>query len=428
MRGRVDAVREAADHDRAPARPGRPASAVGEREAGGRRAAAAHDRHDGVLGEPRERLVGAAAQEEAERRVGEVAEPLRVAGLGLADVGDARVGEAARRPPATSMAARRREGLLEVGCRTGAAPVPGGPARSARGRGGPPAAREARWRSRPRPWASRARPSGQSGAPAVTRPRPRRPARGSRWPRPGGRSRPARCRRGRRRSGRRAGAGRGPRAESPRRSTARPRSVAAAGSRAAAARASAGPSSAFGRACPRACARARAAATALADRGARLRRRAAHQLRRGPAGAPRRGGRCGRRRARRGARGRPRPAPAGRRSAARGRRRSRTDTGCPRRRSSGRAGKRALAIARVTSMRPSSSGWRSASSTDGAKAQTSSRKSTPWWARLTSPGRGTRPPPDEARGRDRVVGRPERPPRAPAGSPGRGARRPSGCA
>ena len=60
---------------------------------------------------------------------------------------------------------------------------------------------------------------------------------------------------------------------------------------------------------------------------------------------------------------------------------------------SGRAGKRALAIARATSIRPSSSGWRRASRAEGAKAQTSSRKSTPWWARLTSPGRGRRPPP-----------------------------------
>ena len=67
--------------------------------------------------------------------------------------------------------------------------------------------------------------------------------------------------------------------------------------------------------------------------------------------------------------------------------------GLPAQTSSGRAGKRALIIARVTSMRPSSSGWRRASSTEGAKAQTSSRKSTPWWARLTSPGRGSRPPP-----------------------------------
>ena len=48
---------------------------------------------------------------------------------------------------------------------------------------------------------------------------------------------------------------------------------------------------------------------------------------------------------------------------------------------------------------PSSSGWRSTSSADRRNSGNSSRKSTPRWARLTSPGRGMRAAADEARRR-----------------------------
>ena len=42
---------------------------------------------------------------------------------------------------------------------------------------------------------------------------------------------------------------------------------------------------------------------------------------------------------------------------------------------------------------PSSSGWRSASSDGRANSDSSSRKSTPWWASVASPGGGWAPPP-----------------------------------
>ena len=48
---------------------------------------------------------------------------------------------------------------------------------------------------------------------------------------------------------------------------------------------------------------------------------------------------------------------------------------------------------RTIATRPSSSGWRSASSAERANSDSSSRNSTPWWASVISPGNGTVPPP-----------------------------------
>ena len=48
---------------------------------------------------------------------------------------------------------------------------------------------------------------------------------------------------------------------------------------------------------------------------------------------------------------------------------------------------------RTIATRPSSSGWRSASSDERANSDSSSRNSTPWWASVISPGSGTVPPP-----------------------------------
>ena len=48
---------------------------------------------------------------------------------------------------------------------------------------------------------------------------------------------------------------------------------------------------------------------------------------------------------------------------------------------------------RTITIRPSSSGWRSASSDERANSDSSSRNSTPWWASVTSPGAGWAPPP-----------------------------------
>jgi hypothetical protein len=61
-----------------------------------------------------------------------------------------------------------------------------------------------------------------------------------------------------------------------------------------------------------------------------------------------------------------------------------------------RAGKTTVRAARATVTVPSSSGWRSTSRTRRLNSSISSRKSTPWWARLTSPGRGCGPPPTSA--------------------------------
>ena len=55
-----------------------------------------------------------------------------------------------------------------------------------------------------------------------------------------------------------------------------------------------------------------------------------------------------------------------------------------------RAGSSDAHGARATRTTPSSSGWRSASSTDGGNSPSSSRNSTPPWARLISPGRSAR--------------------------------------
>jgi len=53
----------------------------------------------------------------------------------------------------------------------------------------------------------------------------------------------------------------------------------------------------------------------------------------------------------------------------------------------------ALVPDRTTVTTPSSTGWRRSSRTFLRNSGSSSRNSTPWWARLTSPGRGTSPPP-----------------------------------
>ena len=58
-----------------------------------------------------------------------------------------------------------------------------------------------------------------------------------------------------------------------------------------------------------------------------------------------------------------------------------------------RAGKERLAWARLMVMCPSSMGPRRVSSTFFLNSGSSSRKSTPFWAREASPGRGMAPPP-----------------------------------
>lgn len=61
-----------------------------------------------------------------------------------------------------------------------------------------------------------------------------------------------------------------------------------------------------------------------------------------------------------------------------------------------RAGKLTCALARAIETVPVSSGWRSESSTGRWNSGSSSRNSTPRWARLTSPGRTLSPPPTSA--------------------------------
>ena len=60
------------------------------------------------------------------------------------------------------------------------------------------------------------------------------------------------------------------------------------------------------------------------------------------------------------------------------------------------AGKSACRAARDTTMRPVSSGSRSASSAARGNSASSSRKRTPRWASDASPGRGGEPPPTSA--------------------------------
>ena len=60
------------------------------------------------------------------------------------------------------------------------------------------------------------------------------------------------------------------------------------------------------------------------------------------------------------------------------------------------AAEAAVPCTRLTVTLPSSSGWRSTSSVSRANSGSSSRNSTPLCARLTSPGRGTDPPPTMA--------------------------------
>ena len=61
-----------------------------------------------------------------------------------------------------------------------------------------------------------------------------------------------------------------------------------------------------------------------------------------------------------------------------------------------RAGKTATPAARAIRTTPSSTGWRSTSRARRPNSGISSRKRTPLWARLTSPGRGSAPPPTRA--------------------------------
>ena len=61
-----------------------------------------------------------------------------------------------------------------------------------------------------------------------------------------------------------------------------------------------------------------------------------------------------------------------------------------------RAGSRIVACARAIVTCPSSNGCRNVSSTVRANSGSSSRNNTPRCARLTSPGRGTVPPPINA--------------------------------
>ena len=63
-----------------------------------------------------------------------------------------------------------------------------------------------------------------------------------------------------------------------------------------------------------------------------------------------------------------------------------------------RLGNTALPDTRLTVTWPSSMGWRRISSASRLNSGSSSRNNTPLWARLTSPGRGTLPPPDRADG------------------------------
>ena len=74
-----------------------------------------------------------------------------------------------------------------------------------------------------------------------------------------------------------------------------------------------------------------------------------------------------------------------------------------------RAGKTAVRAARAMRTHPSSSGCRSTSSTCRLNSGISSRKSTPWCARLISPGRGMLTAADERDVRDRVMRRAKRP-------------------
>ena len=61
-----------------------------------------------------------------------------------------------------------------------------------------------------------------------------------------------------------------------------------------------------------------------------------------------------------------------------------------------RAGSCSVPAARATVTAPSSKGWRMASSTSRRNSGSSSRKRTPLWARLISPGRMRGPPPERA--------------------------------
>ena len=58
-----------------------------------------------------------------------------------------------------------------------------------------------------------------------------------------------------------------------------------------------------------------------------------------------------------------------------------------------RAGNTAVPDTRLICTRPSSRGWRRVSRASLENSGSSSRKSTPLWAREISPGRGLEPPP-----------------------------------
>ncbi len=73
------------------------------------------------------------------------------------------------------------------------------------------------------------------------------------------------------------------------------------------------------------------------------------------------------------------------------------------------AGKTEVPIRLLMAMRPSSSGWRSASSASRENSGNSSKNKTPRWARLTSPGLSDRAAPHQGGARRGVMGGPERP-------------------
>ncbi len=120
---------------------------------------------------------------------------------------------------------------------------------------------------------------------------------------------------------------------------------------------------------------------------------------------PRRADRCGRRAAPRAARG----SDPARRGLARPRCGCHDGSGSSRRRAAPSPGNAVAPCACAIVTTPSSSGSRRLSSTGRANSGSSSRKSTPRCARLTSPGRGTRPPPTIAAVECGVVRRSHRP-------------------
>ena len=106
--------------------------------------------------------------------------------------------------------------------------------------------------------------------------------------------------------------------------------------------------------------------------------------------------------------------------------RNRTGTGSSRRPARTGRGRRAVRAARAIVTRPSSSGWRSTSSTRRSNSGISSRNSTPLCASEISPGRGMAPPPTSATFEIGVMRRAERPLRSAGRRPAAACRRRNG--